>query len=51
MASIGFLTRGSMINALAFSESNFCSVGYLNNRLIKSKRDTIERLARCNKLK
>ena len=23
MASIGFLTRGSMINALAFSESNF----------------------------
>ena len=42
MASIGFLTGGALINALAFSVSNFCSVAYLKNQSIKNKRDTIK---------
>ena len=42
MASIGFLIGGALINALAFSGSNFCLVAYLKNQLIKNERDMIK---------
>ena len=38
MASVGFLIGGALINALAFSGSNFCSVAYLKNQSIKNKK-------------
>ena len=38
MASIKFLIGGTLINALAFSGSNFCSVAYLKNESIKNKK-------------
>ena len=51
MASIVFLIGGAIINALAFSGSNFCSVAYLKNQSIKSEKDTIKQLKICNDLK
>ena len=51
MASIGFLIGGALINALAFSGSNFCSVAYLKNQSIKNEKDMIKQLRICNELK
>ena len=53
MASDGFLIGGALIDALAFSGSNFlfCSVVYLKNQLIKNGRDMIKQLKFCNELK
>ena len=51
MASIGFLIGGALINALAFSGSNFCSLVYLGDRSIKNIRDTIKQLKICNEVK
>ena len=42
MASIGFLISGALVNALAFTGSNTCSVAYLENQLIKNERDMIK---------
>ena len=39
MTSIGFLIGGALINALAFSGSNFLLVVYLKNRSKKNERD------------
>ena len=50
MASIGFLIGGAIINALAFSGSNFCSVLYLKNQSTKNERDTIKLSKVCNEL-
>ena len=41
MASIGFLIGGALVNALAFTGSNICSVAYLKNRSIRNERDMI----------
>ena len=51
MASIGFLIGGALINALAFSGSNFLFSSLSKNQLIKNERDTIKQLKICNKLK
>ena len=51
MASIGFLIGGALINALAFSGSNFCLVVYLKNQLIKNERGMIRPLKICKELK
>ena len=41
MASIGFLIGGAIVNALAFSGSDFLFSSHLKNQLIKNERDTI----------
>ena len=51
MASVGFLIGGALINALAFSGRNFCSVVYLKNQSIKSEKDMIKLSKICNELK
>ena len=51
MASIGFLIGAAIVNALAFSGSNFCSAVYLKNQLIKSERGMIKLSNICNELK
>ena len=51
MASIGFLIGGALVNALAFTGSNTCSVAYLKNQLIKNERDMIKQLKISNELK
>ena len=48
MASIGFLIGGAMINALAFSGSNFFLVGYPENQSIRNEKDMIKQLKICN---
>ena len=40
MASIGFLIRGALVNALAFTGSNY--LFSLENQLIKNERDIIK---------
>ena len=51
MARVGFLIGGTLINVLAFSGSNFCSVAYLKNQSIKNERDTTKQLKICKELK
>ena len=51
MASIGFLIGGALINALAFSGSNFLFSSLSKNQLIKSERDMLKQLKICNELK
>ena len=51
MASIGFLIGGALINDPAFSGSNFCSVVYPKNQLIKDERDMTTQSKICNELK
>ena len=46
-----FLTGGALINALAFSGSNFCLAVYPKSQSIKSKKDMIKQLKICNELK
>ena len=41
MASIGFLIGGALVNALAFTGSNYLFSSYLKNQLIKNERDMI----------
>ena len=42
MASIGFLIGGALVNALAFTGSNYLLVAYLENQLIKNEKDMIK---------
>ena len=42
MASIGFLIGGALVNALAFTGSNYLFRAYLENQLIKNERDMIK---------
>ena len=39
MASIGFLIRGALVNALAFTDSNYLFSSLSKNQLIKNERD------------
>ena len=51
MASIEFLIGGALVNALAFTSSNFCLAVCPENQLIKGEKDMIKQLKICNKLK
>ena len=51
MASIGFLIGGALINALAFTGSNYRLVVYPKNQSIKSEKDMIKQLKISNELK
>ena len=51
MASIGFLIGGALVNALAFTGSNYLFSVYLKIQLIKNERDMIKQLKICNDLK
>ena len=52
MASIGFLIGGALINALAFSGSNFLFSSLSKESIDKErKRHTIKQLKVCNELK
>ena len=51
MASIGFLIRGALVNALAFTGSNYLSVVYPKNQLIKNEKDMIRLLKIYKELK
>ena len=51
MARVGFLIGGVLINALAFSGSNFLFSSLSKNQSIKNERDTIKQLKICNELK
>ena len=51
MASIGFLIGGALINALAFSGSNFLFSSLSKESIDKEQRDMIKQSKICNKLK
>ena len=51
MASFGFLIGGAIINALAFSGSNFYSALCLKTLLIRNEKDMIKQSKICNELK
>ena len=51
MANIGFLIGEALVNALAFTGSNYLLVAYLKNQLIKNERDMIRPLKICKELK
>ena len=51
MASIGFLIGGALINALAFSGSNFLFGSLSKNQLIKNEKGMIRLSKICNELK
>ena len=51
MARVGFLIGGVLINAIAFSGSNFLFSSLSKNQSIKNERDTIKQLKICNELK
>ena len=50
MASIGFLIGGALVNALAFTGSNYLFSSLSNNQLIKNEKGTIRLLKTCNRL-
>ena len=51
MASIGFLIGGALVNALAFTGSNFLFSSIPKTQLIKSEKDMIKQLKICNEIK
>ena len=51
MASIGFLIGGALINALAFSGSNFLFSSLSKESIEKNERDMIKQLKIYNELK
>ena len=51
MVSIGFLIGGALINALAFSGSNFLFSSISKNQLIKGEKDMIKQSKICNEVK
>ena len=51
MAIVGIIIGGAIINALAFSGRNFCSVFYQKDQLKKNDRDMIKLWKICNELK
>ena len=51
MASIGFLIRGALVNALHSLVVIICLVVYLKNQSIKNEKDMIKQLKICNELK
>ena len=51
MASIGFLIGGALINALAFSGSNFLFSSLSKDSIDKERKDMIKLLKICNELK
>ena len=51
MTSIGFLIGGALINALAFSGSNFLFSSLSKESIKKNERDMIKQLKICNELK
>ena len=51
MATTGIKTRRAIINALAFSGSNFFSVLCLKIQLTRNERDMTKLLKICNELK
>ena len=51
MASIGFLIGGALINALAFSGSNFLFSSLSKESIDKERKDMRKQLKICNELK
>ena len=51
MASVGFLIGGALINALAFSGSNFLFSSLSKESINKEQKDMIKQLRICNELK
>ena len=51
MASVGFLIGGALINALAFSGSNFLFCSLSKESIDKERRDTVKLSKICNELK
>ena len=51
MASIGFLIGGALVNALAFTGSNYLFSGLSKNQLIKNERGMIRLLKIYKELK
>ena len=51
MASIGFVMGGALINALAFSGSNFLFSSLSKESIDKERRDMIKQSKICNELK
>ena len=51
MASIGFLIGGALVNALAFSGSNFLFSSLSKESIEKERRDMIKQLKIYNELK
>ena len=50
MASIGFLIGGALVNALAFTGSNYLFSSLSKESIEKNERDTIKQLKTCNRL-
>ena len=51
MASIGFLIGGALVNALAFTGSNYLFSSLSKDQLIRNERGTIKQLKISNELK
>ena len=50
MATIGIITGGGIVNALAFSGSNFLFSTLSKNQSTKNERDTIKLWKICNEI-
>ena len=50
MASIGFLIGGALVNALAFTGSNYLFSSLSKDQLIKNEKGAIRLSKTCNKL-
>ena len=51
MASIGFLIGGALVDALAFTGSNFLLSSLSKESIDKEQKDMIKHLKICNELK
>ena len=51
MASIGFLVGGALVNALAFTGSNYLFSSISKESIDKERKDMLKQLKICNELK